>query len=217
MSDEGLYALHRSAQPRAGEPAWLLVLMHGVGSNEQDFMGLAPAVPARFHVLSLRAPFVLGPGAYAWFEFEVLPDGERRIDEAQEAESRRRVADTVRMASQQLQVPAERVIVGGFSQGGIMSLTQLITQPDALRGAIVLHSRLLKTVEPLADASSLRGKALWVSHGAQDAVIAPASASHIRARAVEWGVELSGGDYPGGHEIREQELDEAMDWLAALT
>lgn len=216
MSGGGLYALHRPAQPRTGEQPWLLVLMHGVGSNEQDLMGLAPAVPARFHVLSLRAPFVLGPGAYAWFGFEVLPDGERRIDEAQEAESRRLVADTVQMAAQQLQVPATRVVVGGFSQGGIMSLTQLITQPDSLRGALVLHSRLLKSVEPLADASALVGKALWVSHGAQDAVIATASAAHIRERAQAWGLQLAGADYPGGHEIREQELDDAMDWLDSL-
>lgn len=210
-----LQALYRSAAHDLPAP-WLLVLMHGVGSNERDLMGLAPFVPPAFHVLSLRAPFTLAPGSYAWFEFDVLPDGSRRIDDAQEEASRARVDRTVREAAAQLGVPARRVVVGGFSQGGIMSLTQLITQPDALHGAMVLHSRLLHKVEPLAHASALAGKALWVSHGSEDAVIAPSSARHIRERMAAWGVEVAGADYPGGHEIRREELDDAMDWLQNL-
>ena len=74
---------------------WLLVLMHGVGSNEEDLFGLADFVPAPFHVVSLRAPFVLGPGSYAWFEFSVAADGSRRIDRTQEAASREAVVRTV--------------------------------------------------------------------------------------------------------------------------
>ena len=35
--------------------------MHGVGSNDDDLFGLAPYVPAQFHVLSLQAPYALGP------------------------------------------------------------------------------------------------------------------------------------------------------------
>lgn len=210
-----LQGLYRPAADGTREPG-LLVLMHGVGSNERDLMGLAPAVPPHFHVLSLRAPFTLGPGAYAWFEFEVLPDGGRRIDDAQEEHSRTLVDRTVRDAAAHLGVAPQRVVVGGFSQGGIMSLTQLLTQPDSLHGALVLHSRLLQKVEPLAQPALLAGKALWVSHGQQDAVIPPASAAHIRACAQAWGLQVSGADYPGGHEIREQELDDAMDWLDSL-
>ncbi|MEY2953339.1 MAG: hypothetical protein RLZZ401_1426, partial [Pseudomonadota bacterium] len=68
--------LERSAASSITAP-WLLVLMHGVGSHEADLFGLASYVPPQFHVLSLRAPFVLGPVAYAWFEFSVRPDGSR--------------------------------------------------------------------------------------------------------------------------------------------
>ena len=72
--------LLRSADPAVKEP-WLLFLLHGVGSNEKDLFGLAPQVPPNFHVISLRAPNTLGPGAYAWFEFRVTAAG-RIIDEA---------------------------------------------------------------------------------------------------------------------------------------
>ena len=74
-----LSLLHRPPTVETAEP-WLLVLMHGVGSNEDDLFGLADFVPSAWHVLSLRGPFELGPGSYAWFEFSIESDGSRRID-----------------------------------------------------------------------------------------------------------------------------------------
>src|SRR6478735_1735119 len=128
--------LYRRADPAVPTP-WLLVLMHGIGSNEQDLFGLAPEVPPPFHVLSLRAPNTIGPGSYAWFTFGVRPDGVRLIDEVQEAASREVAARAVEAAGQQLAVPPGRVVVGGFSQGGIMALTLLLTQPRLLRAGLV--------------------------------------------------------------------------------
>lgn len=208
--------LAHGAQPDAREP-WLLVLMHGVGSNEQDLFGLARMMPPQFHVLSLRAPYVLSPDAYAWFEFQVLPNGERRIDEEQERESRFLVGEMVASAAQQLGVPPERVIVGGFSQGGIMALSLLLTQPALLRAALVWHSRLLPEVLPdVAPADAFAGKALWVSHGSVDNVIPPAAAQATREFAATLPLAVSGRDYPVAHTIAAQELRDSMDWLQSL-
>ncbi|WP_332778435.1 alpha/beta hydrolase [Polaromonas sp.] len=213
--DLPLSFLQRPAAAATAQP-WLLVLMHGIGSNEQDLFGLSSYVPPQFHVLSLRAPNVMGFGSYAWFEFGVTAQG-RVINEAQEAASRRLVAQTVEAAARQLGVPPERVVVGGFSQGGIMSLSLLLTQPQLMRAAMVLHSRLLPQVLPLvAPADQLRGKQLWVSHGLQDTVIPLASAHDIRDRASHLPLALSYAEFPGGHEIRPAELQAAMQWLEAL-
>lgn len=204
-------------RPAEAEAPWLLVLMHGVGSNEQDLFGLAPYVPPTFHVLSLRAPHQLGYAAYAWFEFSVKPNGERLINEAQEAASRQLVAQTVSRAAEQLGIPSERVVVGGFSQGGIMSLSLLLTQPQRVQAAMVLHGRLLPQVLPAAaPPEALQGKQLWVSHGLQDNVIPLASARMIREHAEHLPLALRYGEFPGAHEIREQELAEAMAWLEGL-
>jgi phospholipase/carboxylesterase len=209
--------LHRPAAAGAAEP-WLLVLLHGVGSNEQDLFGLAPQVPAQFHVLSLRGPLTLGPGSYAWFTFGVAADGSRAIDAAQEAASRPLVAQAVQQAGEQLGVPPERVVVGGFSQGGIMSLSLLLTQPELLHAAMVMHSRLLPEVQSLqAPPERLRGRELWVSHGTEDAMIPLASARQIRDVVASLPVALTYREYPGGHELRPAELRDAMAWLQGLT
>ncbi len=214
--------LYRPAEPTAVDAAagspWLLVLMHGIGSNEQDLFSLGPHVPPPFHVLSLRAPNTLGPGSYAWFTFGVRPDGERVIDEVQEAASREVAARSIEAAGQQLAVPPDRVVVGGFSQGGIMALTLLLTRPHLMQAAMVMHGRLLREVLPLVAApAELRGRRLWVSHGAGDAVIPVANAHDIRDRVAHWPVDLSYAEFPGGHEIRPAELSGAMAWLRGLT
>jgi phospholipase/carboxylesterase len=59
------------------------------------------------------------------------------------------VAQTVEAASAQLGIPPERVVVGGFSQGGIMALSLLLTRPELMHAAVVWHSRLLAQVVPL--------------------------------------------------------------------
>jgi phospholipase/carboxylesterase len=212
-----LHAQYRPAAAGTATP-WLLVLMHGVGSNEQDMFGLAPQVPPQFHVLSLRGPLALGPDAHAWFTFRVGPDGRRAIDEAQEAASRPLIAQSLQAASGQLGVPPERVVAGGFSQGGIMSLSLLLTRPELLHAAMVLHSRLLPEVLPLrAPAERLEGRQLWVSHGTDDTMIPLASAHDIRDTVALLPIRLAYSEYPGGHELRPAEVQAAMRWLQGLT
>lgn len=209
--------LEHAAQPQVREP-WLLVLMHGVGSNEQDLFGLARLMPPQFHVLSLRAPYVLSPDAYAWFEFQILANGERQINEEQERESRFLVGEMIASAGKQLGVPAERIVVGGFSQGGIMALSLLLTQPASVRAAMVWHSRLLSQVVPhIAPPEAFEGKALWVSHGSADNVIPPSAAQATRELARTLPLALSGSDFPGAHEIRPAELQGTLAWLQSLS
>lgn len=217
MLDLPLSFLHRPADAANAAP-WLLVLMHGVGSDEEDLFGLAPYVPPQFHVISLRAPYVMGPGAYAWFEFSINRVGDRIINEPQEAASRATVAKTVASAAQQLGIPPGRVVVGGFSQGGIMSLSLLLTQPALLQAAMVLHSRLLDQVLPLvAPPEALQGRQLWVSHGTRDQVIPLAHAHATRTFVNTLPVDLHYAEFPNAHEITSDELAQAMVWLGQLT
>lgn len=208
--------LYRAADPSVPQP-WLLVLMHGVGSNEQDLFGLADFVPQAFHVLSLRAPYTMAEQMYAWFQFGVNPDGSRTIDAAQERASRALVEQTCRETCAQLQVPAERVVVGGFSQGGIMSLSVLLTQPALLKAVLVWHSRLLPEIagEEVA-AAALAGHHAWVSHGSADNVIPLQQAHAIRAHLQATPVDLVYREYPCQHNLHPAELQDSMQWLRSL-
>ena len=208
--------LHRSANPMVRHP-WLLVLMHGVGSNEQDLFGLAAYVPAHFHVLSLRAPYPMGQQAHAWFQFTVDTNGTRHINVAQERAAREQLERTLAQAQRDLGIPPERTALGGFSQGGIMALSALLTRPQSLRAAMVWHSRLLPEVRSLqAPAEAFAGKSLWISHGTYDNVIPLTSAHAMRDHVQDLPLALEYHEYASAHEIRPDELQASMAWLDAL-
>src|SRR5262249_14381725 len=69
-----LIHLKRLSRTSDGERPSLLLLLHGVGSNEQDLFALAPQFDSRFVVLSVRAPLVWGPDSFAWFTVRFQAD-----------------------------------------------------------------------------------------------------------------------------------------------
>ncbi|MFZ1499316.1 MAG: dienelactone hydrolase family protein [Giesbergeria sp.] len=217
MLDLPLTFLKRPALPSVPQP-WLLVLLHGVGSNEQDLYSLCAQLPERYYVISLRAPYRMGPGAFAWFDYSIEPGGVRTIDEAQEAASRALLAQTLAAASEQLGIPPERTVVAGFSQGGAMALGLLLTQPALMRAAIVWHGRLLdQPLAALAPADAFRGRALWVSHGTHDGVIPLAHAQAIAHHVAPLPLAFTYREFPSEHEIRPSELAATLTWLEALS
>jgi len=217
MLDLPLTFLKRPASPSVPQP-WLLVLLHGVGSNEQDLYSLCAQLPERYYVLSLRAPYRMGPGAFAWFDYSIEPSGARTIDEVQEAASRALLAQTLTSASEQLDIPPERVVVAGFSQGGAMALGLLLTQPALMRAAIVWHGRLMdQPLAALAPADAFRGRSLWVSHGIHDGVIPLAHAQAIAHHVAPLPLAYTYREFPSEHEIRPSELAATLTWLEAMS
>src|SRR5258708_22927044 len=88
-----------------------------VGSNEQDLFGLASFVPPQFHLLSLRAPFSMGPSAHAWFQFTVDANGTRHIHASQDEHSRALVAQTVHQPGARLDIPPQRTVPRALRPG----------------------------------------------------------------------------------------------------
>jgi phospholipase/carboxylesterase len=210
-----LVHLKRAPQaPSAGKPP-LLLLLHGVGSNERDLFSFADALDPRFLVLSLRAPLVRGPDGFAWFNVQFLPQG-YAIDPDQLRASRDRILACIGEAVQAYGADAERVYLLGFSQGAIMSLTTLLSSPNALAGIAALNGRIPPEVIPwIAPQTELAGVPVLVIHGTLDSVI-PIDYAH-RAREVleALPVDLTYIEYPLPHTIGERTLAATLAWLSA--
>ena len=121
------HIVRQPAVPSEGRPP-LLILLHGVGSNEQDLMGLAPSLDGRFLIVSARAPISLSQGAYAWFHIQFTPNGIVIRPEEAEA-SRLQLLKFVDEVVEAYQADPARVFLMGFSQGSIMSLAASLTSP----------------------------------------------------------------------------------------
>lgn len=209
-------ALHhvvRKAQPSPGKPP--VILLHGVGSNERDMASLAPAMDPRFLALSVRSPLQLGPDAFGWFNVRFTAQGPA-IDPGQAEAGWKLLAQFIRDAVAHYEGDASRVFVGGFSQGGIMSLATLLTEPGLVAGAVCMSGRLLPEVLPqAAPRERLAGKPVLLLHGTEDTRLGIDYARSAKATLEGLGTDVTYREFPMGHEITPQSLGLATAWLSA--
>jgi phospholipase/carboxylesterase len=191
----------------------LLILLHGVGSNEQDLFGLAPYLDDRFVIVSARAPNLRAPGSYAWFAVSFTPDGPA-IEPAQAEASRQLLLRFIAAACAAYGADPARVYLMGFSQGAIMSASVALTRPDLIAGAVLISGRILPEIRPLiAPAERLAGLPLLVVHGTEDTVLPIDHGRASRALLESLPVRLDYREYPIGHTISPASRADVAAWL----
>ena len=216
MNGQDLVLSHLVQQPRVGsvKPP-LLILLHGVGSSEQDLFGLASYLDPRFLILSARGPLTLMRGSYAWFQ--VQWSGTRPIANPEQADSsRQKIVEFIGQAVDAYHADANRVYLMGFSQGAIMSLSIMLTQPELLAGVAALSGRILPHVRKQAvPPERLDGFPVLVQHGVQDQVLSIEYGRDSRDYLESLPVDLTYREYEMGHQITDESLHDLTTWLSA--
>ena len=215
MSDSKLSLTHLVREPRRGgeAPPPLLLLLHGIGSNEEDLFGLAPYLDERYLIVSARAPITLGYGGYGWFQIEFTPDG-MVADIEQAKRSLSLLPGFIEGLVEKYRADAGRVYLAGFSQGAMMSLALLLARPEMLAGVVAMSGRLPRQVlEGEPDAEALTGKPVLITHGLYDPVLSVGNGRAARDYLSELPVALTYREYPMGHEVSAESLRDVTDWL----
>jgi phospholipase/carboxylesterase len=211
-----LSLVHLVSQPNVGASAPpLLLLLHGVGSNEHDLFGLVPYLDKRFLIISVRAPNTLGPGSYAWFEVDFTPQGPA-INPAQAEASRLALITFLDEAVEAYGVDPKQVYLMGFSQGAIMSASVALTRPQLVAGVVLMSGRILPEIQPLiAPNEELSGLPFLVVHGTADMVLPISYGRASRQLLSSLPVELTYHEYRMGHEVSQESLADVTAWLSA--
>src|SRR6266702_2443981 len=190
--DERMLLVHRVVPPRApGERPPLVVLLHGIGADEEDLLPLATHFDPRFLVISARAQDEADPMGYRWYAIDWTATPPRG-DPEEIAASRDLLASFVEQATAAYGADPARVFLFGFSQGSIMSLALLLARPDLVRGVVAHSGRLSRLPGPDPVPEALSNAEVLILHGAR-----------VAYRAFE-GL---------GHGISEESLAEAARWL----
>jgi phospholipase/carboxylesterase len=206
--------VHLVRQPiiEAGTPP-LLLLLHGVGSNEHDLFELAPFLDKRFLIISVRAPNTLGAESYAWFEVDFTPRGPAINPEQAEA-SRNTLSTFLQEATIAYGADPKHVYLMGFSQGAIMSASVALTRPEIVAGAVLMSGRILPEIQPLiASHEELAGFPFLVVHGTADMVLPISYGRASRELLSSLPVDLTYHEYPMGHEVNQASLSDVTAWL----
>jgi phospholipase/carboxylesterase len=198
----------------AGYP--LVVLLHGFGANMQDLASLAPYIDETGYAYAFpNAPFTvqLGPGytGYSWATgrpgMEPPASDAPDIDELLE----------VFMSEVRSETGAEmgKAVLGGFSQGGGLTLRFGLPRPEQFGGLAVLSGffRDQETVGERLPAE--RKQRIFVAHGTEDPTVAIEGGRATKAFLEGAGYEFEYHEYPIRHEISGPEIEDLKTWLYA--
>lgn len=194
----------------------MLLLLHGIGSNEQDLYALAPYLDPRLLIICARAPLTLGPGAYGWFELSFTPQGmQANLEQAQR--SLELLPRFVQELAATYRIDASRTFVGGFSQGAMMSLGLALTSPELIAGVVAMSGRLpAPLIDQMKSPEALRKLPMLVTHGLYDQVLPIEDGRAARRTLESLGVKVDYREYAMGHEVSEESLADVTAWLSAI-
>ena len=192
----------------------LLLLLHGVGSQEQDLYSLASELDGQFFVVSARAPLTYGSG-YGWYHVDFTENG-AIADERQAKVSREILEKFIGEVVTAYDLDADRVYLAGFSQGAIMSLYQALHSPETVAGVVAMSGRLLEvTLAERAEDSRLVGLPILAVHGLYDTVLKIEDGRRIQSELSRLPVNLSYQEYSMGHTISAESLERVAMFLTA--
>jgi len=206
-----------------GLPRYAVIWLHGLGADGSDFVPVVPAlglpeIPGvRFifpHAPAMPVTCNSGWVMPAWYDILSLSPGERRIDES----GLLRSCDAVRRLIERegkRGIPAQRIFLAGFSQGGAVAYTTALTHPEALGGVIAL-STYLPAPGLIENASTEANRQIpvFAAHGDFDDVVAPTLGQQARDFLLAAGYEVIWQTYPMAHEVCVKEITAIGDWLA---
>ena len=200
-------------RPADGDPDGALVLFHGRGTDESDLFPLLDIMDPERRLLgaTARGPLSLPPGGAHWYIVRQVGFPDRETFHS-----------TFALAGDWLDgflarhgLAAESTVLGGFSQGGVMSYALGLGPGRPRPAGIVALSSFIPTVEgfELGDASGLP---VAIGHGTFDPVIGVEFGRDARDRLTEAGAEVTYRESPMPHAIDPGFLRELPDWISAV-
>ncbi|MFA7503799.1 MAG: carboxylesterase [Burkholderiaceae bacterium] len=204
-----------------GTPTASVIWLHGLGADANDFVPIVsmlgldegPGIRFVFPNAPVR-PVTINGGMpmRAWFDIRDL--GGRNIDEAGIREAGATLDALVEREIGR-GIDAARIVLAGFSQGGVIALHAGLRQPRPLAGILAL-STFLALADSLPDEATEANRSIpiFLAHGHHDEMIAAERAMRSRDLLLEAGYPVAWHDYPMGHEVCVQEINAIGAWLA---
>jgi phospholipase/carboxylesterase len=198
-----------------------VVLMHGLGADGHDFepvvseLALSPALELRwvFPHAPVR-PVTLNGGARmrAWYDIFGL-DGRAGEDEEGIRASARAIRALVEREKAR-GIPAWRIVLAGFSQGGALALHTALREPERLAGVIGLSTYLPLEATLEAEAHPANAATpVFMAHGSRDPVIPLAFGERSQRALRARGHEVEWHTYPIPHSVCAEEIADMRGWL----
>ena len=221
MNTELLPAVELETGP---DPTAAIVWLHGLGADGNDFvpivneMRLPASLPIRFVFPHAPVrPVTLNNGfrMRAWYDL-AAGDITSRADIAGVRESQAHVEALIAREKAR-GIEARRIVIAGFSQGGVMALYTGVRHAERLAGIVALSTYVVAP-EKLADdgAAANRDVPIFMAHGTFDPMVRPEWGEAGRRALVAAGYRIEWHTYPMPHSVVWEEVEAISEFLVRV-
>jgi phospholipase/carboxylesterase len=200
-------------RPSAGTAAGALVLLHGRGADEHDLIPLLDALDPHRRLIGVtpRGPLQLPPGGQHWYIVRDIgyPDPGTFLPTMEAAGS------WLDGLAAEIGVPMERTVLGGFSQGCVVSWALGLGAGRTRPAGIIGLSGFMPTVEGFElDLDGLEGYPVAIGHGTYDPVIGVEWGRRARDTMQAAGADVTWHETPMAHSIDPAFVPVLQAWVA---
>lgn len=205
--------IKRDPQVKTDKKPPLLMLLHGLGSNEHDLFAFVPHLDPEFLVVSVQAPISYGFGGFAWFNID-LTSGVPNANIQQVVQAQRLLTSFIEEVIEAYQPDTNRIFLAGFSQGAIMSYATAFMIPEKVTGVVAMSGYILKDTAPQIFTPALKNLRIMATHGIYDQVLpiflGRASEAFLKSMQLNHIYK----EYPMAHEVNYECFNDIKMWLS---
>ncbi|MBL3825511.1 MULTISPECIES: alpha/beta hydrolase [unclassified Marinobacter] len=195
-------------------PTAAVIWLHGLGASGHDFepvvpeLGLPEDAAVRFifpHAPNLPVTINGGMSMPAWYDIKAM-DIDRVVDTEQLRASADAVAKLVEREKEK-GVPADRIIIAGFSQGGAVAYELGLSYPERFGGILAL-STYFATADTVQRSEANADVPISVYHGTFDPMVPESLGVRSVEALKEMGYEPSYQTFPMEHSVCLEEIQD---------
>jgi phospholipase/carboxylesterase len=205
-------SLEHLVRPAAGDPEGALVLFHGRGTSEHDLYPLLDALDPQRRLLGAtpRGPLVLPPGGAHWYVVREIgyPDRETFMTSYELA------AAWLDGLAEETGIPMSRTIIGGFSQGAVMSWALGLVRGRPRPAGIIALSGFIPAVDGFELDLSAPRPPVAIGHGTYDPVISVEFGRQAEKLLEEAGADVLYRESPIPHTVDPAFIAELQPWVS---
>ncbi len=206
------------------EPTGSVIWLHGLGADGHDFepivleLKLPAALPLRFvfpHAPVRPVTLNNGYPMRAWFD--IVKIGLQQPRDVMGMQASRAAVEALIAREMARGIPARRIVLAGFSQGGSVALYTGLQHTARLAGIMALSTYLPVGADlPLSIAPANATTPIFYGHGTQDPVVPLQLGEHTRNWLTQQGCTLTWHTYPMPHSVSAEEVLHIRAWLVSV-
>lgn len=206
-----IYELRTPKQIDSAKTYPALLVMHGMGSNEQNMLSLVNGLEEHFFIFSIRGPLNQSPG-YAYFTIQGYGKPYKEVFD----QAVTKLTSFIEYAYKKYPLDLSQIYLLGFSQGAILSMTLALILGERIKGVVALSGYIPGFVKEKYDIKPVDRTSLFISHGDMDQVLpyewCVANSEYFQSL----GTKVTFKTYHEGHSVSMQNLKDFKEWLLDL-